>query len=72
MITIDKTSPDGNVFCILGAAKSVQRQLRKEGIENETLNDVLANYTKMKYEQICEKLEDTGFFLFVDHNAEED
>ena len=38
MKTIDVTTPEGNVFCILGFAKSYQRQLKKEGINNKDLD----------------------------------
>ena len=73
MITIDRTGPDGNVFCILGAAKSVQRQLKKAvGQENETIAEVLRNFTQMTYEDICDKLESTGLFEFVDRGDPDD
>lgn len=73
MITIDKTGPDGNVFCILGYAKSAQRQLKAVGAENETLADVLKNFMSMDYDEICSKLESTGLFKFTDGvNDDED
>ena len=66
MKTIDKSGPDGNVFCILGFAKSFQRQLKAVGVNNEVLDDVLVNFTDMTYDGICEKLESTGLFEFTD------
>jgi Tfp pilus assembly PilM family ATPase len=72
MITINKSGPDGNVFCILGHAKSVQKQLKKFGAgENEVIAAVLQNFTQMKYDDICEKLESTGLFEFVDWSTSE-
>ena len=64
MKTIDKSGPDGNVFCILGYAKSFQRQLKASGLNNDVLDDVLKNFTSMTYEGICDKLESTGLFEF--------
>jgi len=72
MITIDRTGPDGNVFCILGYAKSAQRQLKAAGAENETIADVLKNFMSMDYEGICDKLESTGLFEFTDGRDDED
>jgi hypothetical protein len=73
MKTIDKSGPEGNVFCILGYAKSFQRQLVKAtGAENEVLADVLKNFTSMDYNGICDKLESTGLFEFTDGASEWD
>ena len=72
MITIDTTGPDGNVFCILGHARSFQRQLKQAGGNNDTLDDVLVNFTNMTYKDICTKLESTGLFEFTDGQEEEE
>lgn len=70
MKTIDKSGPDGNVFCILGIAKSFQRQLKAAGGNNDDLDDVLTNYTSMTYDGICDKLESTGLFEFTDGSSD--
>lgn len=65
MKTIDVTSPEGNVFCILGFAKSFQRQLKKESLNNKNLDFVLFNYLNMEYDEILDKLEKTKLFKFI-------
>jgi len=64
-MTINVNSEQGNVFYILGAAKSYQKQLKKEGLTNETLDSVLTGYTEMTYDEILDKLEITGLFRFT-------
>jgi len=56
----------GNVFFVLGTAKSYQKQLKKENIVNKTLDNVLNKYSEMKYDEILKKLESTGLFRFVE------
>jgi hypothetical protein len=65
-MTINITGPQGNVFYILGYAKSVQKQLKAEGITNEILDSVLTGYTEMNYNEILAKLENTGLFEFTE------
>jgi hypothetical protein len=67
-MTIDVTSPQGNVFCILGAARSYQKQLRKDEASNPILDEVLSGYTEMDYDEILNKLENTGLFRFTGRN----
>jgi hypothetical protein len=64
MKTIDLSGPDGNVFCLLGYAKSIQRQLKKAGTNSDEIDEVLSGYTEMKYDDIVAKLEASGFFVF--------
>jgi hypothetical protein len=64
-MTINVNSEQGNVFYILGAAKTAQKQLKKEGQTNETLDSVLTGYTEMTYDKILDKLQSTGFFKFT-------
>jgi hypothetical protein len=64
-MTINVTRPEGNVFCILGAAKNYQRQLKRKEIANPILNEVLNGYTEMTYDGILDKLESTGLFRFT-------
>jgi hypothetical protein len=65
-MTINITGPQGNVFYILGYAKSFQKQLKAEGITNEILDSVLTGYTEMNYNEILAKLENTGLFEFTE------
>ena len=48
MKTINIKEPEGNVFCILGFARSFQDQLKKAGINNEDLDFVLSNFEVKK------------------------
>jgi len=63
-MTINVKQPQGNVFCILGYAKDFQRQLSKNGINNEIMDSVLSGYQDMTYDQILDKLQETGLFKF--------
>ena len=72
MKTIDVTGPEGNVFCILGFARSFQRQLKQAGGNNDTLDEVLKNFTQLDYDTICEKLESTGLFEFTFGDDDDD
>lgn len=65
MKTINVTTPEGNIFCILGFAKSYQDQLKKAGINSESLDFVLSNFFDIEYDEILDRLEKTRFFKFV-------
>lgn len=65
MKTINIKEPEGNVFCILGFARSFQDQLKKAGINNEDLDFVLSNFFDIEYDEILDKLEKSKLFEFV-------
>ena len=65
MKTINVTTPEGNIFCILGFAKSYQRQLKKEGVNNKDLDFILSNFFDIEYDEILDKLEKSKLFEFV-------
>ena len=64
MITVDLSGPIGNVFCLLGHAKSIQKQLTRAGTSNKEIDEVLKGYTDMEYDGIVAKLGESGFFEF--------
>ena len=64
-MTININSEQGNVFCILGHAKSIQKQLKAAGTNDSVIDDVLTNCMSMTYIEILDKLESTGFFKFT-------
>ena len=69
MKTINVTTPEGNIFCILDFAKSYQRQFKKEGINNKDLDFVLSYFSNMEYDEILDELEKTKLFKFVGREA---
>ena len=64
-MTINVTSEQGNVFCILGAARNYQKQCKRKEIVCKALDEVLSGYTTMTYDEILDKLESTNLFRFT-------
>jgi hypothetical protein len=64
MMKIDLSGPAGNVFCLLGYAKSIKKQLAASGTSNTEIDEVLTGFTNMEYSDIVAKLEKSGFFDF--------
>ena len=74
MQVIDLNGPEGNVFVILGYAKSYLNQFEDCGMAKgpvvETLKYVLDNYRNMQYQEILDKLKTTELFKFRDDEDE--
>ena len=54
---ISRSSPEGNIFYILGVFRNLRRDLKKEGIDVKDYDDLFEKYQEMKYEEILEKIE---------------
>lgn len=63
----DVRGPEGNVFCVLGALRGLQRQLKNAGCETPEIDKIFKDYRTMKYDEILDAIEKAthGSFHFV-------
>ena len=72
MITIELTSPDGNVFCILGYVRRVRNQLKELGLNTILYDELLDNYYNMTYDGIISGVKEiAGDFIRFTRNGKE-
>lgn len=73
MVKVNLKGPDGNVFVLMGMARSFQKQLINAGVKggNPYLAKALKDFMEMKCEEIVELLRKSEFFEFYKEEEEE-
>jgi len=54
---IDITSPNGNIYAILGIFEKLKKELEKTGTDVSKYDELLNNYKDMTYNEILDEIE---------------